>query len=371
MKLLFITFIDILNSLPQRSHHLIKFLSGKYDLTVVFCRYDDLDIINTTENGVRYIGIPVKFSSLFSPLTLYKTLSKIDVKHYDICIAQGPWAGIAAVELLKTGKIDFLAYEDIDYFPAFFEYEEIYNRTAQMEKYCIQNADVTFSVNHYLVDLREKQTGIMPHYIPNGVNYKIFQREKIKHNGICLVFSGSLEHWSGLELPIRSLPSLRRELGNVYMIVLGKGKYDDKFKKLVSDLKLNEYVKFYGKVRYEELPFYFSMADVGLCTLFPTELIKYSFPLKAIEYMAAGLPVVATDMGDLGDLIKKYECGITIEYSKVIFEEKIIELLQNKKKLYELSHNGIEASKLYDWNDIFKKELKIINKKLQNRTKLN
>lgn len=371
MKLLFITFIDILNSLPQRSHHLINFLRGKYDITVVFCRYDDTDIINKTENGIRYIGIPVKFYSLFSPLTLFKSLSKIDGKYYEICIAQGPWAGIAAVELLKNGKIDFLAYEDIDYFPAFFEYEEVYNRTAQMEKYCIQNADVTFSVNCYLADLREKQTGIIPYYIPNGVNYKIFQREKIKHDGICLMYSGSLEHWAGLELPIKSLPSIRRELGNVYIIILGKGKYADKLKKLVSDLNLDDYVKFYGKVRYEELPFYFSMADVGLCTLFPTELIKYSFPLKAIEYMAAGLPVIATDIGDLGDLIKKHECGITIEYSKVVFEEKIIELLQDNKKLNRLSINGIEASKTYDWNDIFKKELKIINKKLQNKTKLN
>lgn len=45
MKILFITFIDILNSLPQRSHHLIDYLKERYDLTVVFCRYDDLGVL--------------------------------------------------------------------------------------------------------------------------------------------------------------------------------------------------------------------------------------------------------------------------------------------------------------------------------------
>ncbi|SNX52811.1 glycosyltransferase family 4 protein [Thermoanaerobacterium sp. RBIITD] len=371
MKILFITFIDILNSLPQRSHHIIEFLKGKYDLTVVFCRYDDLGILKKKDEMIKYIGIPVKFASLFSPMTLYKSYIELDSEKYDVCIAQGPWAGITAVELLKAGKINFLAYEDIDYFPAFFEYEDVYNRTKYMEKYCIENSDVTFSVNQHLVELREHMTGITPYYIPNGVNYEIFKNEKAIHEGICLIFSGSLEHWSGMELPIKALPILRRECGNVYIEIIGRGKYEPTLRKLARDYMVDDYVHFNGIVKYNDLPNYFKKADIGLCTLFPTELIKYSFPLKAIEYMASGLPVIATDIGDLGDLIKNNECGITIEYNIIDYIEKTIELINGKNKMMICGQNGRKLAISYDWNEIFKKEMKIIYEKLNKGIKIN
>ncbi|WP_284680626.1 glycosyltransferase family 4 protein [Aceticella autotrophica] len=365
MEILFMTFIDILNSLPQRSHHIIDFLKERYDLTVLFCRYNESGVFNKKDGKTKYIGIPVKFYDLFNPMTLYNAYTEINKESYDICIAQGPWMGIVAVEFKKSGKINLLAYEDIDYFPDFFQYEEIYNSTRNMEKFCIENADVTFSVNRYLIKLREEQTGITPYYIPNGVKFNIFQKREKEHEGLCLIFSGSLEHWSGLELPIKVLPALRREFKEVYVRVLGKGHYEAALKKLVADLKIDDYIHFYGKVEYNDLPYYFSMADIGLCTLFPTELINYSFPLKAVEYMAAGLPVVATDMGELGDLIKKNKCGITITYSYTDLLEKLIMLLNNPDKLRSMGSNGLKAAEMYDWKNLFEKELNIILQKLE------
>ncbi|KAA5807282.1 glycosyltransferase [Thermoanaerobacterium thermosaccharolyticum] len=370
MKILFITFIDIINSLPQRSHHLIDYLKERYDLTVVFCRYDDLGVMKKQEGTTKYIGIPVKFASLFSPMTLYKRYLEIDSEKYDICIAQGPWAGVTAVELLKAGRVNFLAYEDIDYFPAFFEYEDIYNRTRNMEKYCIESSDITFSVNEQLIELRKNMTGITPYYIPNGVNYELFKGDKVKHNGTILVFSGSLEHWAGIEMPIKALPILRREL-DVSMMILGRGKYEPVLKKLSRDYKVNDFVHFLGKVKYRDLPLHFKKSDIGLCTLFPTELIKYSFPLKAIEYMAAGLPVIATDIGDLGKLIKENECGITIKYSVIDFVEKTIDLIENRDKMSIYGQNGRNFAKLFDWKELFKKEMNIIFEKLDKRIKYN
>lgn len=371
MKILFITFIDILNSLPQRSHHLIEFLKDKYEFTVVFCRYDDLGLFKRKENNIKYIGIPVKFASLFSPMTLYNSYIKLDDEKYDVCIAQGPWAGITAVELLKCGRIKYLAYEDIDYFPAFFDYEDIYNRTRYMEKYCIENSNITFSVNKYLIKLRNDMTGITPYYIPNGVDNKNFKKEKLEHDGICLIFSGSLEHWSGLELPIKALPIIRREFGNVYINILGRGKYEGELRKLSSDYKVNEYIHFIGKVKYSDLPLFFCKADIGLCTLFPTELIKYSFPLKAIEYMSSGLPVIATDIGDLGELIKNGECGITIEYNINDFVNKTLDMIADKDKIRLYGENGKKLAINYEWNNIFKREMKLILDNLYNGLKLN
>jgi glycosyltransferase involved in cell wall biosynthesis len=155
------------------------------------------------------------------------------------------------------------------------------------------------------------------------------------------------------------------------MMILGRGRYEPDLRKLSKDYKVDDFVHFLGKVKYKDLPLYFKKADIGLCTLFPTELIKYSFPLKAVEYMAAGLPVIATDIGDLGKLIKENECGITIKYSIADFVEKTIDLIENHDKMSIYGQNGKNFAKSFDWKELFKKEMSIIFEKLDKRIKCN
>ena len=60
-----------------------------------------------------------------------------------------------------------------------------------------------------------------------------------------------------------------------------------------------------GKKRYDELPNLLAKADIGVALFRVNDLMKYTFPLKVVEYMAAGLAVVGTRVGETERLWKR------------------------------------------------------------------
>lgn len=62
------------------------------------------------------------------------------------------------------------------------------------------------------------------------------------------------------------------------------------------DLLARENVQWVGECPFRELPRYLAHADVGLVPYTHSRFNEGSFPLKTLEYLAAGLPVVATDL---------------------------------------------------------------------------
>ena len=66
----------------------------------------------------------------------------------------------------------------------------------------------------------------------------------------------------------------------------------DRFARLIA----RSNVSYLGRQPYEELPSYLKLVDVGLVPYGATEFNRWSFPLKTLEYLAAGRPVVATSL---------------------------------------------------------------------------
>ncbi len=85
-------------------------------------------------------------------------------------------------------------------------------------------------------------------------------------------------------------------------------------------------------------------SKIGLLLLHPTPTFLTSYPLKMFEYMAAGLPIIASDFPEWKDLIKRYNCGISVNPLDInAIKEAINYLLQHPEKAYELGQNGMNA----------------------------
>jgi glycosyltransferase involved in cell wall biosynthesis len=81
---------------------------------------------------------------------------------------------------------------------------------------------------------------------------------------------------------------------------------------LAESLRITEHVIFTGGIPYRDMPKYVAAADACLA-LFPVNLITMSkSPLKVYEYMAAGKPVFARDVGELSRCIIDDETGILV-----------------------------------------------------------
>ena len=86
--------------------------------------------------------------------------------------------------------------------------------------------------------------------------------------------------------------------------------------------------------------------------------------------MAAGLPVIATDVGDTGKIVKEGHCGLIVENSKVAISEAVRKLLNDRDLIETLSRNGRNLSQKFDLKYLAQKEIEIILKTIKQQHKI-
>lgn len=139
--------------------------------------------------------------------------------------------------------------------------------------------------------------------IPNGVDLELFAlgdgaavRASLSLGSeIVIGFAGSLKPWHGVRLLLEAVRLLAQELR---VLIVGDGPEREALERLATEPGLRGKVVFTGSVAHDEVPAYLNAMDVGVAPFEPIEGFYFS-PLKVAEYMASGLPVVASRQGDL------------------------------------------------------------------------
>ena len=123
-------------------------------------------------------------------------------------------------------------------------------------------------------------------------------------------------------------------------------------------------VRYLGKVPFEEVSRYYALADIGLVCIQPLERHKVSLPNKIFEYMAAGLPIIASNFPLWKKIVDDAGCGICIDPTDPEkIAEAILYLLDNPQLGKEMGENGRRAAKeRYNWKKESKKLLEVYKK---------
>lgn len=151
--------------------------------------------------------------------------------------------------------------------------------------------------------------------IPCGVNLELFKpmdnqvaRNKLNLDGENIIlFVGRLEPLKGLEQILRALTLLRKGEAPRLVIVGGDENsqaYARTLETMARDLDIEHQISFVGSVAQERLPVFYSAAD--LCVI-PSHY--ESFCMVALESLACGTPIVATDVGGIRDIMHGDEIG--------------------------------------------------------------
>ena len=117
---------------------------------------------------------------------------------------------------------------------------------------------------------------------------------------ILVMFAGRLVGWKGIEFAIRALqqPALAA-LPQVKLALVGDGAEAAAFRELAQRLGVEERVLFLGRKPHTEIARLYQAADIGL---FPS-IGDESFGITIAEAMAAGLPVVASHVGGIPEVV--------------------------------------------------------------------
>jgi len=378
-RLLIIT-SDYFHPVGHRIHHILGPLMKEFNVKIItldltLCLQGIVNtfkfLFNTLLGNTHFINakdenmliikaLPLPGITLF---LIYSTIQKLlKTYKFDICLVIGPYMGFGT--LLSRSRIP-IVYEDTDRFQYFAKNKlsKLFNKI--MEKYSIKKATYVISVGYSLaksaMQIREDCSVTC---IPNGVDFQIFSAELNKHRQRenVMVYVGTIAKWSGLNLAISSIPYIKREIHDIKLIIVGDGELSDKLKKLAESLKLGDCVKFIGRKKYTEIPKIFSICKIGLAVYPETDLMRYAFTIKVIEYMAAGLPVVTTPAGDGAQIIRSSNAGFVItDYTELSLANAVIKLMKSEALWCSMSKNGVEYAKKFNWVNLANSEISVLN----------
>ncbi|HIK07852.1 MAG TPA: glycosyltransferase family 4 protein [Trichormus sp. M33_DOE_039] len=200
------------------------------------------------------------------------------------------------------------------------------------------------------------------HVIPNGVNPHRFSTlcPETNSESFTVGFVGSLKPWHGLPILTEAFNLLHQRVPNAKLLIVGDGPERENLEAELATRGLDTHTQFTGAVNPEEVPQLLAAMDVAVAP-YAAQSDFYFSPLKVYEYMAACLPVVVSQIGQLADLIDHGVNGLLCPPGDAI---ALADALEKLWRSPHLCHNLGQAARKtvisrHTWDAIAKKIIDI------------
>src|SRR3989338_9161559 len=283
-----------------------------------------------SKRGIRYIVRPV---SLFSLISFYNSLKQlIKNEKYDVIVAAtDPLIGILSHHFSKKYKIPFV-YDLQDNFEIYSAYKIPFVK--YFDRKAVKNADIVFAVSENLKWLVSEFRKNPVYVVQNGVDLSLFKKIDKKSarkklglplNARIVIYVGEISKTKGANIMLDAFEKARKIIPGTYLLLSGKVQKGINIKK--------ENIIFKELRERSDVVTALNSADVALIPNLDSPFSRYCFPYKALEYMAMGLPIVATDVGDVSLMLKKYPNSLCRPNDANDMAEKIISKLKKSGKV--------------------------------------
>lgn len=214
---------------------------------------------------------------------------------------------------------------------------------------------LTYKVSHFVIVTNESYLKIAKKrggknknvvIVRNGPQKKFFDYKgsfpQLKSDfKYLVVYIGIMGIQDGVDYLIRSINHFVNGLGrrDTLFVLIGKGDDFENIKNMVKEFKIDNYVKFTGRIPDEEALKYLSTADVAVSPDPKNPLNDLSTMNKIMEYMITKSPIVSYDLKEA-----RYSAGESALYVEnndhKIFAEKISYLLENEDQRKRMAEYG-------------------------------
>lgn len=358
-------------ALSQRGHH----------VTVVTPPWD-----NPTDSGKSFfigdievinVKLPPRIPLLWYLILTYRMLRTINTLRPDVvhCFKPKAFAGLVADALwilkkLRLSKVKLVM--DTDDLEGEGGWNDIGSYSflqrwffASQEKRGLRHADTVTAASVFLVQFAQS-LGIPEkriHYIPNGAS--MFQMGRLMSekldvrtlhglgkNPVILLYTRFFEF--SLPRVVQVISGIFEKVKDANLLVVGKGLFGEEevFKEILDTQKIADRVKFAGWVQPECLGSYFSASDIALYPMDDTILNRTKCPVKLIDLLFAGLPVIADRVGQTEEYIEDGISGHLVNpEDPAAFAAKAILLLKDNQlrvRLGRLARERMMTSFMWD-----------------------
>ena len=192
--------------------------------------------------------------------------------------------------------------------------------------------------------------------IGNGINYNIFKPgDKIYRRRtlglpkekLIVLAVGNLIELKGYQFLIEAIPELISNHPNLHFIFVGVGEYRKHLENQITKLNILNNVQFVGQQDVSQIPNWLISADI-----FVHPSLSEGTPNSVIEAMACKLPVIATSVGDIPNVIGDGENGFLVPpKDSGQLASKLNSLIQSENLREQFGQNGLQTirSKFGSW----------------------
>jgi glycosyltransferase involved in cell wall biosynthesis len=194
-----------------------------------------------------------------------------------------------------------------------------------LENSIIEQADavISFSRLHseHLQSTYGEKIGEKVMHIPNCVDldkyrFKGKRRSSYLTGKINLVYIGGASYWHMVDEMIFFFKYLKQRVPAFFTYLAYEGCHSIAARFAESKLEAKDYCV--ASVPPEEIPQYLTDADIGIALIKPSLAKRVCAPIKFVEYLAAGLPVVINPgIGETEAIVKRYGVGVIYERQKI------------------------------------------------------
>ncbi len=269
----------------------------------------NVECYESLNTGFR-LGIPYSIPTIASFPTFLKAVNKSKIVHahghpYLTSLLAGRLAKLYSKPFVLTQHNTFIEYNNI-----FDNVERLNDFTVGKQN--LQNADKIIAISNatkdYVLRLGAKPSKVKVIY--NGVDLARFRlipgkREEMRkklgipQDAILVLTVRRLVYKNGIDTLIDSANIAIKKNPRIMFLAVGKGPDSDNVKLKIQELGLETNFRLAGFVSDEDLPFYYNAADMFVLPSKSGE----GLPLVALEAMACAIPVVATDVGGIREVL--------------------------------------------------------------------
>jgi glycosyltransferase involved in cell wall biosynthesis len=153
------------------------------------------------------------------------------------------------------------------------------------------------------------------HVVPNAVDPARFLNAAPLLNrarDACVIGTvGALRPWQGLMTLLHAFQLLTDVIPNAQLVIVGEGPEREPLQREIAARQLENRVALLGSVPPHQIPGVLASLDIAVAP-YPARAGFYLSPIKVFEFMAAGLPVVAGRIGQVGQLIEHGVTGVLV-----------------------------------------------------------
>jgi len=294
---------------PTLSRNMVLFPWDAYRIASGICRREDVDIITTQDPifcGIAGLALKYRYGK---PLLVQVHGDYIDNRYW-----------------LEDRKVRYV----LNF----------------IGKQVLKRADAVRVVSER-VKRRLLGTGIREERIfklPIAVDVKKFSRagnggkirQKFSDYDNIVLFVGRLAREKNLENLLIAAANVLDKFPKTLFLIVGDGPEREKLEEFARKLNISRNVVFEGAVEHDVLPAYY-----GACDVFVLPSDHEGWGLVVIEALAAGRPVVTTDVGLAGEVVRDGECGFVIpKRNPAMLAERIIKLLGSEELRCRMGEAG-------------------------------